>query len=45
MMYTLYFREEMMVESMQRNWWMLALRGGLAILFGILVIIWPGLAL
>jgi uncharacterized membrane protein HdeD (DUF308 family) len=34
-----------MVESLQRNWWMLALRGVLAIVFGILVIVWPGMAL
>ena len=34
-----------MVQSMQRNWWVLALRGLFAIIFGILVIVWPGLAL
>jgi len=30
--------------SLARNWWVLALRGGLAILFGVLVIVWPFLA-
>jgi len=27
--------------SLARNWWLFALRGGLAILFGILVFFWP----
>lgn len=34
-----------MLETMSRNWWMLLVRGLAAILFGIAILIWPGIAL
>jgi uncharacterized membrane protein HdeD (DUF308 family) len=34
-----------MVERIARGWWVLAIRGGLAVLFGILAILVPGAAL
>lgn len=34
-----------MLKTLARNWWLLALRGGLAILFGVLALFFPGIAL
>lgn len=34
-----------MLEVMGRNWWMLSVRGIAAVLFGIAVLVWPGIAL
>lgn len=34
-----------MLETLARNWWTFTLRGIVAILFGILALIWPGITL
>ena len=34
-----------MVERLSRYWWLVALRGLLAILFGVLLLVWPGIGL
>jgi uncharacterized membrane protein HdeD (DUF308 family) len=37
--------EEIMSTMLARNWWVVALRGVFAIIFGVLAIVWPGLTL
>lgn len=39
------YREARMGTMLARNWWTVALRGVVAIIFGIAVFIWPGITL
>jgi len=34
-----------MLVTVTRNWWVMALRGAIAVAFGVLALFWPGLAL
>lgn len=34
-----------MVSTLSRNWWVIAIRGAFAVLFGIIVFIWPAMSL
>jgi uncharacterized membrane protein HdeD (DUF308 family) len=37
--------EKVMLTQLTRNWWVVALRGGVAIIFGVLALVWPSLTL
>jgi len=32
-----------MIETLARNWWVVALRGAAALIFGVLALVWPGI--
>jgi len=38
-------KDEIMLTQLTRNWWVVALRGVIAIIYGLMAIVWPGLTL